>query len=445
MKKILLIATWSLTFVALWSQSFAQTDKEIVRKHLNELASDKYKGRGYAQDGMDYAAQYISKVFAKNGLQSFGLNYYQPFSLPVVKYEGKMEVKINDETLVPGSDYLVDPFSRSANLRNKAISHIDLYAEVKGLSGLGLDQKWNYLQDRLKKNSNVWVLHNTDSFKIVMGWKGIRALSANLPEGDYLVPMTSAPLWFPAQEYRAPRIIYLYGKYARNASWINKATIKFDAELDKSYLVNNVIGYVPSQKPSDKYIVFTAHYDHIGMMGKEAIFNGASDNASGTAMMLNLAAYYAKYPQADVNIVFIACAAEEAGLLGAQHYVNNPFFPLKDIKFLINLDIWGDATNGIAVVNGKKYPQEFALVEAANKEMSADGNGFFKEIRKGDPANNSDHAPFDAKGVPAFFFFTMGGAGFYHNIQDKSSTLELTNIDEAADLVKLFVKKLQVH
>lgn len=426
------------------AQEVRKTDKETVRQHLNELASDKYKGRGYAKDGMDYAAQYIAKTYQKLGLKSFGIDYYQPFVMPVVKFEGKMNVILNGRKLEAGTDFLVDPFSKSVRLKNKPVSHVNLMDEIKGLTGLALKQKWDQLKERLALSQHVQVLHQTDEFKVAMGWKGVRALSANLPEGDYIVPMTSNPLWFPAQEYRPARIIYIYGEEASNAAWINSATIQVDAELEPRFVANNVVGYIPSKNPSDKYIVFTAHYDHIGMMGKNAIFNGASDNASGTAMMLNLATYYAQYPQEDVNIMFIACAAEEAGLLGSYHYVAHPYFPLKNIDFLINLDIWGDATNGLAVVNGKEFEQEFQLVLEADKEMSADKKGFFKEIRQGETATNSDHAPFYLKGVPCFFFFTMGGPGHYHNTLDKSNTLELTNINEAADLIKLFVKKLQL-
>lgn len=445
MRKILL----SLLLASYTCYSSAQqdrkTDKEIVKAYIDELASDKYKGRGYAKEGMDYAAQYIAKQFSKFGLKSFGLDYYQPFKMPVVKYEGKMNVVLNGNKLNPGVDYLVDPFSESTNIKNKEVEHIFLYNEVKGLSGIALDNKWRNLKERMALSHKVMVLHQSDSFKTAMGWKGIRALSANLPEGDYIVPMTAAPLWFPAQELREPRIIYIYGEHARNAEWINKATIQFGAELEEHFVANNVIGYIPAKKPTDKFIVFTAHYDHIGMMGKHTIFNGASDNASGTAMMLNLASYYAEYPQEDANIMFIACAAEEAGLLGSFHYVKQPYFPLENIKFLINLDIWGDATNGIAVVNGKQFPKEFQLLLEADKEMSADKKGFFKEIRQGDAASNSDHAPFYLKGVPSFFFFTMGGPGHYHNTLDKANTLPLTNINEAADLIKLFVKKLQIQ
>lgn len=84
-----------------------QADTTIVRRHLNELAGAKYNGRGYNKDGMFYAAQYIARTYSKLGLQSFGLDYYQPFEMPIVKYDGKMHVALNGVTLKAGEDYLV--------------------------------------------------------------------------------------------------------------------------------------------------------------------------------------------------------------------------------------------------------------------------------------------------------------------------------------------------
>lgn len=442
MKRILLV----LWLIAAWlpQEGFSQfSDALTVRRHLNELSADKYYGRGYNKDGMFYAAQYVAKIYKGLGLRSFGQDYYQSFEMPIVKYDGRMQVVLNGVVLKAGVDYLIDPYSRSADFKNRTVAHMDLLAETEGLQGAALTARWEEIKARLAENSFVWVLQNADAFRKNMGWNGVRVWSSRLPAGDYIIPVNEKPLWFVTQEFRDPRIVYVYGEHARNAAWINNATVKYKAVLQQDFLARNVIGYVPSRNTSDKFLVFTAHYDHIGMMGNDAIFNGASDNASGTAMMLNLAAYYAANPLDNYNIMFIACAAEEAGLLGSGYYVEHPYFPLDKIKFLINLDIWGDATDGIAVVNGKKFEKEFQQVLAANREISNAPEGYFRQITQGEEATNSDHAPFYLKGVPAFFFFTIGGPGHYHNTEDKAATLKLTNINEAALLLKIFVEKLQ--
>lgn len=423
------------------AQTSAQDDTTFIRKQIDILTSPKMAGRGYVNNGMQKAARHIAKEMKTYGLLPLGKDYFQPFKLPIVQFPKKMQLKLNGKSLDPGTSFLIDPFSKSWRLKESKVVHIDFYTLLNGLSKVALVNKVNQLKKEMAVQQHVMVLHNTDSLKKWMDWKGIRALSANLPKGHYIVPMEVEPLWFPAAQYKEASIIYIYGEHAKQAKDIVAIQANVNARQEAAFQAENVVGYIPAKVPTDTYIVFTAHYDHIGMMGKKTMFAGASDNASGTAMMLNLARYYARN-QGNYNVLFIACAAEEAGLLGAEYFAKNPMVPLNKMKFLINLDIWGDATNGIGVVNGKVFEQEFQYVLDANKELSSDGTGFFKEIRKGEEAFNSDHAPFYAKGVRSFFFFTMGGPGNYHDVEDVSSSLQLTNLKEAGQLIKLFVGKL---
>src|SRR4030095_9120627 len=105
----------------------------------------------------------------------------------------------------------------------------------------------------------------------------------------------------------------------------------------------NVLGMVPGTLYPDSFIVFTAHYDHLGRMGKKALFPGANDNASGSAMIIDLARYYAQPAnRPKCSLLFIAFAGEEAGLIGSRYYTENPILPLEQIKFLINLDLMGN-------------------------------------------------------------------------------------------------------
>jgi len=435
------LAALLFLFCALGVDVSAKADTTIARKHINELTSKKYAGRGYVNNGMGKAAKYIAAEYRKIGLKPVAGNYFQDFKIPIVQFGSHMKVALNGKKLEPGIDYLVDPFCRSFDVNSKHIVIIDFARMIKDNDSLAVIRLYKDVLKQFDDNGKVYVLQNTDTLKYFMGWKGIRALSANLPHGKYIVPMQTKPLWFPAQVYRNPNIIYIYGDYAKQANAIKSVQIKVSSKLDPNYEVSNVVGYVPADRVTDSFVVITAHYDHIGMMGQKAMFAGANDNATGTAMLLNMAQYYQANP-AKYNILFIACAAEEAGLLGAAYYAQYPLLPLDKIRFLVNLDIWGDATNGVAVVNGKKFEKEFEYVLEANRQLSGTPEGFFKEIRKGDEASNSDHAPFYAKGVPAFFFYTMGGPGHYHHVADKSATLQLTNINEAAALVRIFIQQL---
>lgn len=422
--------------------SNAQSDSFFIRNHIENLTHPSLKGRGYVGEGMEKAAHYIADEFSKLGVIPVEDSYFQTFEMPVVTFPSKMQVSLGKHRLEPGIEFLVDPSSQSININRQHIEHIYLYDLVQGLDSTSANKKWITLMSNFESTGKVYMLHQSEKFKSVMKWNGLRAMSSHLPVGTFIIPLESKPLWYPAQKFNKGSIVYLFGEAAKNAPYEKSITVNISSILEPKYKVSNVIGMIKGTTVTDSFIVFTAHYDHIGMMGQKTMFPGASDNASGTAMMLNLARYYAANPQ-KYNLLFIACSAEEAGLLGSKYYAENPYFPLKNIRFLINMDIFGDATNGVAVINGKVFEKEFKLVEKSNVEIGGGYQGFFKEIRKGEEATNSDHAPFYLKGVPAFFFFTMGGPGHYHNTFDKDYTLRLTNINQAAMLLKSFVTKLQ--
>src|SRR5690606_25921598 len=116
-----------------------------------------------------------------------------------------------------------------------------------------------------------------------------------------------------------------------------KITVEIQPEY-RSHNARNVIGYIKGTAFPDSFIVFSAHYDHLGMMGKQALFPGANDNASGVAMMLDIMHHYKKNPPA-YSVCFMAFAGEEAGLLGSYYYTEKPLFPLGQIAMLINLDL----------------------------------------------------------------------------------------------------------
>jgi Zn-dependent M28 family amino/carboxypeptidase len=166
-------------------------------------------------------------------------------------------------------------------------------------------------------------------------------------------------------------------------------------------------------------------------MGADTYFSGANDNASGVALLLSLAKYYSAHPQ-KYSIGFLLFAGEEAGLVGSKFFTENPLVPLKNIRFLINTDLAGTGEEGITVVNATEFPAEFALMNKINEEHK-----YLTKINARGKAANSDHYFFTEKGVPAFFFYTLGGIKAYHDVFDRSATLPL---NEQADLFNLLIK-----
>jgi aminopeptidase YwaD len=213
-------------------------------------------------------------------------------------------------------------------------------------------------------------------------------------------------------------------------------TIHIDNKLINNFKAANVCGLVKGLVKPDSIIFITAHYDHLGGMGAATYFPGANDNASGISLLLNLAQYYAKHPQ-KYSIGFICFAGEEAGLIGSKYFTENPLIPLKNIRFLINTDLAGTGEEGITVVNATEFPKEFAMMQSINKE-----NNLLAAVNARGKAANSDHYFFTEKGVPAFFFYTLGGIKAYHDVFDKAATLPLNEHEDLFKLITKFNEKL---
>jgi Zn-dependent M28 family amino/carboxypeptidase len=133
----------------------------------------------------------------------------------------------------------------------------------------------------------------------------------------------------------------------------------------------------------------------------------------------------------------MAFGAEEAGLIGSEYYTRYPLFPLKNIAFLLNLDLFATGEEGTTVVNGSVFEKEFALLKQIN-----DKNNYLKEIRLRGKAANSDHYFFSEKGVKAFFLYLAGAWAHYHHIDDKPP-VPLTEFVNAFKLLRDFADKLQ--
>jgi hypothetical protein len=412
-------------------------DSAQLKRHINTLCSKGYFGRGYVGKGMQKAGRYIAQQYKDAGLLPLSADYNQPFSYPVNTFPSTINVRIGDRNLEPGNDYLIQAGSNGTNIEEAKIRVMDGLEFAKSIAGDSSKtaKKWKQWYKKMSKRKFVYLLQNTDTLRSLMNWKKNKDFAAQLPEGVFLVPKKGKKIWTVSQELNKATIVEVYDtsllvdrKKKVSVTVINQFNPKFKAE--------NVIAYVSGTEVKDSFIVITAHYDHLGKMGNRTMFPGASDNATGTAMMLELARYYAANPT-KYSMVFIAFAGEEAGLVGSEYFTEHPLIPLGSIRFLLNLDIMGDATDGISIVNGKTHEAEYKTLVALN---ASGENGFsFKEVRQGGPAANSDHYHFSEKGVPAFFIFTMGGKGYYHDIWDKAENVTLKNVPALGSLIKRFI------
>lgn len=185
-----------------------------------------------------------------------------------------------------------------------------------------------------------------------------------------------------------------------------KASLSFDVSYQVSDCYN-VAGYIEGSQFPDEYIIYLAHWDHLGMEkgpNGPIIYNGAIDNATGTAALMAIAGRFAAMnPAPKRSVVFVAVTAEESGLIGSTYYAQNPLFPLEKTVGGINIDglnVFGP-TNDVSVVGYKAsqlqdYLQKFALEQ--NRELKSERHpergSFFR----------SDHFPLVLKGVPMLYF-----------------------------------------
>ncbi|MFD1551186.1 hypothetical protein DNU06_16740 [Putridiphycobacter roseus] len=400
---------------------FSWGQKQYAESILNDLCSDYYAGRGYVEDGVDKAGNYLIKAFKNIGVAPFpGRSYSQNYTFDVNTFPKDVAVQLDKETLVAGVDYLVD-----ANSGKTVGTYEPINISINNYT-TDIKQLKNSLRFKTILVFDARTIKSRDSIQ------AYHQLAIASTKYYPIIWVSDAKLMYSVgrQQYKNALITVLGNKYTP----AKKITIQIEPEFKKDFENKNIIGFIPGKKDK-KYIVLTGHYDHLGKMG-QAMFPGANDNASGVAMLLSLAKYYT-LNRPKYSLVIILFSGEEAGLEGSKYFVNHPFFPLEKIKFLLNVDIMGSASDGITVVNGNVHPKYFKKLEKLNKK----GN-YLPLVKKRGPTQNSDHYFFSQTGVPSFFVYTMGDCKNYHDVYDTAAQTSLNNFDQVLALFIDFIDKM---
>ncbi len=413
-----LLFAQTLAFPALLAQDLAR----VTATTLDLCSKDMY-GRGYTHEGSFKAAQFVGKHFGLAGLQPFGQSYAQAFSMDVNAFPGKVpRLVAGGKKLEPGRDFIADPSCPTAKGKLET-----LYLDSAFFADPAL-RKAFAATAQLSDKALVYDIKHDRGIQL-----GDRPLAAKIASAGAVILLTGKLTFgVSRQQSGQARFMVLADRFPSQAK-----TVSFDVRstFKTAYPLQNVAGFVTGTVQPDSFIVFTAHYDHLGSMGKGVYFPGANDNASGTAMLLELAYHYAASPP-PYSVAFIAFAAEEAGLVGSKHYTENPLFPLENIAFLFNMDLLATGEKGLTVVNGEIHPEEFALLKSIN-----DSNGLFPFVGKRGKAPNSDHWFFSEAGVKAFFIYLMGDWPHYHDIDDKPP-VAYPKLAETFELVTRFAGAL---
>ncbi len=400
-----------------------------LETHIQYLASDKLEGRRAGTPGERLAMEYITKVFEKYKLtpkgddgyiQAFDINEGKNFSAPDNYFS------VNGTKLDQKGDYY--PLAFSANMGAKG-SVSPMLREK--------DQIWFWnIADILDDNKHNPHFDVTEAIKeeaINDAQKGAKALivynSSSLPDNVLFDKKdTSAAVAIP--------VVYL--TQAAMGRYFSDPTNVFDLDLNVHIAVDNrvahnVIGYLNFNAPNT--IVIGAHYDHLGygedgnsLDGKGQIHNGADDNASGTAALMELARILYNTKSRDNNYLFIAFSGEELGLLGSKYWLEHPTAKV-NINYMINMDMVGryDPSRKLTIGGYGTSPtwgDVFSTTKDDNLVVKLDSTG----------SGPSDHSVFYHDSIPVLFFFTNTEPD-YHKATDDADKINYNGETEIIDYI----------
>jgi len=449
------------------------SSSELLR-HIQYLASDELAGRLAGTAGAEKAAAYVAREFEKQGLApSAGKkSSLQPFtfvsgielgtdnrlsvateplelkkdfmptsfslagdfqgtaifaghgiSAAALKYDDYQNIDVNDRFVFvlrygPEGNNPHGQFHRQHALRYKAMT-----AREKGARAIVyIDDEEQFSKSTLSK-----LRYDAD-----FADSGIAALSISLPKAQELFKRAGLDLDALKKEIATTK-----KPLTRDLQPIQLA---FHCELRKvTPTTANVVGVLEGNDPVRKKeaLVIGAHYDHIGLgelgslaegRGRE-IHNGADDNASGTAGLLELARVLASQRASlKRSLVFAAFSAEEEGLLGSKHYVSAPAFPLENTVAMINMDMIGRMKDDRVIVGGSGtsplWKEMLPRLKPGNLDLKFQDDGY----------GPSDHASFYAKDIPVLFFFT-GVHQDYHRPSDDADKINLPGASSVLELI----------
>jgi hypothetical protein len=432
-----------LLFVSqfVFGQKLSKSDKALVdhlKNHVGYLASDELKGRRAGEEGETLAANYVVSKFKEIGLTPKGDNgdYLQSFSIN----DGKLispstQLNINGTVLTTGTDFFPLAYS--------------IKGSVKGEVSPGLHEKgqpWMIdLAEALEENKTNphFDINNLISEKIKSAKQGGAnfILLYNSTKGDDVLKFDAKD----RSEQSALPVAFLTSKgrdkvIKESTDTYNvEATVGVETKYRKS---KNVVGYLDNQ--AQYTVVIGAHFDHLGLGedgnsmirgGEPAIHNGADDNASGTSAMIELAFQLKGNKAKHYNYLFIGFSAEELGLNGSKHFVENPTISLNSVNYMINMDMVGrmnDSTKTITVGGYGTSPSWQNMIAAVKKKsfsIKFDSSG----------TGPSDHTSFYRKDIPVLFFFT-GLHTDYHKPSDDADKINYVGVAQIVRFIQEMIE-----
>ena len=409
------------------------------KKFTETMCSSEFHGRGYVNSGDSIAAEYIADQMKLLGIDSIQSGYFQSFRLSVNTFPDSCSIQINNRLLEPGLEYIVGPASNGTctGINCERAKTFDP-KHIKVLNMKELIEEDRTATERIKyEKGTIYIIDNN-----VIGEGNasyVHSLAENISKYYDVIELVKTKFTWSVRSASNDGLYIQMKKStfdALNSAHMNIKINVHNVQLP-DYTSRNVVGQVKAKKKAKGTIMLTAHYDHLGRMGSETYFPGANDNASGVAMLLHLGQKLKAKPLRNYDVMCIAFAAEEIGLLGSKYLSEHPLFPLDAIKFQLNLDIMGSGEAGITAVNGLEFKREFKKLSRINKRLKS-----VPSIKARGRAANSDHHFFTEKGVKGFFIYTRGNNQNYHDIHDTYENLSFNSFENLSELFTTFLRRL---
>ncbi|MBC7556875.1 MAG: M20/M25/M40 family metallo-hydrolase [Chryseobacterium sp.] len=398
------------------AQQKSSNDASVIaslKKNINYLADDKLEGRRTGTAGEKLAYEFIQTQFKKAGLKGFTADkqYVQDFEVNEGREIGKSTSFIIGDIAYSETEHFF-PFAFSGNLAPTKLESIkkditffdlaDLLKENQNNPHFDLKEKiLNVCNDQISKNKKLIIFTNTGSIKDDL----------KFDERDK-TPVLSIP------------VIYVKERLRSNLSGGLSAVTLSISVTAKTKIGHNVIGYINNKATNT--IILGAHYDHLGY-GEDhnslyngstpMIHNGADDNASGTAALIELAKKLKKSSYKKYNYLFVSFSGEELGLFGSKYFTDHAGLDLKTVNYMINMDMVGrlnDSTHGLTIGGYGTSPTWGKIINTKDAyfKINADSSG----------SGPSDHTSFYKKDIPVLFFFT-GSHKDYHKPTDDADKI----------------------
>ncbi|MDF2546407.1 MAG: hypothetical protein K0R93_1305 [Anaerosolibacter sp.] len=421
-----------------WQRQFDETffDVERVYNHIEELASPKYNGRLPGTAGNQLALKYVEDYFKEIGVEPGGEkgSYYQEFEHMIASYSEKPYFYITDE-----KGNRIEEYSIRQEYRDSFDGRGKIEGELLYLSMYITSYSDHEIRDKILLAD---ILLREEDIHYAKAC-GAKAIVATINDRDWRLdprrrvePVRMIKGSGNLHRIDDPGIILHYVKMPEFVNLKRYASKNYKAQIGYEYdfhPVNtaNILGKIQGKKQDAGYVIVSAHIDHVGAEYDDGpYFPGALDDASGTAMVMEMARVIkAQKSPPDKTILFVGWNNEEGGLAGSRYYTNNPIYPLEKTQ-LIQLDCIGSVT--MQEIDFASAGTKGQLLRNKFKQL-ADLRGFKS---KESSFLSSDHGPFIEKGVPAILiednFEDIGHKHKIHTYEDNIDNISKENLSKVA-------------